>query len=103
MKYEELNEIEDLEHRIDRAKRRGMNELVAQREQELTETRRKLIERLIRRRDSIEDSTYAQRNRREEFDDLIDEQQAALKDDTRALRESDGGLTIGDLIGGTAT
>lgn len=91
-----LSDIEDIEFRIERAERRDMDELAARLRHKLILRRYKFLTKLIRRKEGHEDDTYAQRARRENYEDLIEEQKAALKEDTDKF--GDGfGLTIGDV------
>lgn len=91
-----LRDIEELEHRIERLERRDMEELLARRRHELILKRFNFLTKLMKRQSMHEDDTYAQRARRWNYQDLIDEQKEKMKEDRGKFRDGFD-LTIGDV------
>lgn len=97
MIFRELEEIEDLEFRLGRAQRRDMDLLSSRIREELTTVRYRFWVKLIKRKELNTDSTYAQRNRREEFDELIEEQEEALDELLGDWRKDGVEFSVNDL------
>lgn len=94
MIYDDLERIEDLANQLERCQRRGEIEIATQYEKELIEARTKFIKQLVRRQEDFENDTFGQRSRRQQYDEIIEEQRTALEEstDTKSMK-----VDLGDI------